>query len=864
MPGRRIDPPGRLIGHVDGAESYAAPLSARPSFAVGAQSDETSPPPNAGRRRHARIRLLAGPWPVRAASAPSAATAAPGGGVLRAVLDNGLRVVIVRDTLAPVVTTQVTYLAGGYQTPKGFPGTAHALEHMMFRGSKGLTGAQLNEITGKMGGESNAFTTNDATQYTFVAPATYLDVLLRIEAGRMRGALLTDADWKLERGAIEQEVSRDISDPGFLAFERAEDILYAGTGYAKDPLGTRPSFDKTTSKMLRAFYDDWYQPGNAILVIVGDVDPSATLDNVKALFGSMPSRPTPARKPVTLKPFKAQTIARTTPDATGTVQFLYRMPGMISNDDAAAQVLVDVLNNPRSGLSELAAQGTVLSADAQIQPFSHGGIASVEVGFAKGGDAQQARAHLDRTIEALLKDGVSPDLVEAAKRSELAQFEFNKNSAVSLASAWSRALAWQGLDSPEAAEQRIQAVTADDVNRIAREYLRPQARVTIVLTPDANGKRPPDSSGFGGTESFAGNDKLDVPLPDWAAQALARLEMPHWTLDPTQLKLANGITLIVQPETVSKTVTVVGHVDHDAGLQEPAGQEGVGRLLASLFDYGTATLDRTAFHKALDAIAASESGGEDFSLSVPSADFDRGLQLLADNVLHPALPQQAFAVQQQTLARTLAGELQTPEYKMLRALRQGLLPAGDPQPARSDARDGRQARSGRCQALLRRRLPSRPDHDRSGRRRHAGSGKGGDREVLRPMEGAGPETQCDSTQGAAQSAELRGRAESLRIPGSGADGPDAGARPVRCESLCAAARQRRARRQRLRFAADGGHSRQARLRLRCRVPPAVRPLAFDLLCRVRKRPGQGGAGRCAGAGQHQGHAADGRERRRAR
>jgi zinc protease len=621
--------------------------------------------------------LLAGPWPVRAASAPSAATAAPSGSVLRAVLDNGLRVVIVRDALAPVVTTQVTYLVGGYQAPRGFPGTAHALEHMMFRGSKGLTGAQLNEITGKMGGESNAFTTNDATQYIFVAPAAYLNVLLRIEAGRMRGALLTDADWKLERGAIEQEVSRDISDPGFLAFERAENVLYAGTGYAEDPLGTRPSFDKTTSKMLRAFYDDWYQPGNAILVIVGDVDPPATLDNVKSLFGSMPSRPTPTRKPVALYPFKAQTITRTTPDASGTVQFLYRMPGMMSNDNAAAQVLVDVLNNPRSGLSVLAAQGTVLSADAQIQPFSHGAIGSVEVGFAKGGDAQQARAHLDRAIEALIKDGVSADLVEAAKRSELAHFEFNKNSAVSLASSWSRALAWQGLDSPEAAEQRIQSVTVDDVNRIAREYLKPQARVTIVLTPDANGKRPPDSSGFGGTESFAGNDKLDVPLPDWAAQALARLEMPHWTLDPTRLKLANGITLIVQPETVSKTVTVVGHVDHDAGMQEPAGQEGVGRLLATLFDYGTATLDRTAFHKALDAIAASESGGDDFSLAVPSADFDRGLELLADNVLHPALPQQAFAVQQQTLARTLAGELQTPEYRMLRAFRRGLLPAGD-------------------------------------------------------------------------------------------------------------------------------------------------------------------------------------------
>ncbi len=621
--------------------------------------------------------LLAGPFPVRAAAASTTAPVPPTDNVLRATLGNGLRVVIVRDTLAPMVTTQMTYLAGGYQTPKRFPGTAHALEHMMFRDSKELTGAQLNEMTGKMGANSNAFTTNDATQFSIVAPAAYLDVMLHIEASRMRGALLADQDWNLEKGAIEQEVSRDISDPGFVAFEHAENILYAGTGYAEDPLGTRPSFDQTTARMLRKFYDDWYQPNNAIFVIVGDVDPQATLANVKALFGSIPSRPTPARKPLVLSPFRTQTIARTTPSGTGSVQFLYRMPGTMSKDNAAAQVLIDVLNNPRSGLSELAAQGEVLSADAQIQSFSHGGIGVVEVGFPKGGDAQRAGAHLSRAIEALLKEGASLDLVEAAKHSELAQFEFNKNSAVSLASAWSQALAWQGLDSPEAMEQQIRRVTLDDVNRVARDYLKPDARVTIVLTAAPNGKRPPNSSGFGGTESFSGDDKLDVPLPDWAAKALGKLELPHWTLNPTPMKLANGITLIVQPETVSKTVTVVGHIDHDAGLQEPDGQEGVGRLLGSLFDYGTATLDRAAFHKALDAIAASETGGDDFSLAVPSADFDRGMQLLADNELHPALPPPAFAIQQKTLADMLAGELQSPQYKMSRALKQGLLPAGD-------------------------------------------------------------------------------------------------------------------------------------------------------------------------------------------
>jgi zinc protease len=617
--------------------------------------------------------------PARADAPSATATAATDSNVLHATLDNGLRVVIVRETLSPMVTTQITYLAGGYQTPDGFPGTAHALEHMMFRDSQGMTGSQLNEMTGKMGAENNAFTTNDATQYYFVAPSNYLDILLHIESTRMEGALLTQKDWERERGAIEQEVSRDISDPSYLAFQKAERILYAGTGYAEDPLGTRPSFDKTTSTHLQSFYKDWYAPNNALLVIVGDVDPQQTLAKVQELFGKIPKRNGPEVAPVQLQPVKAQTIAATTPQGTGSVQFMYRMPGMKSKDNAVAQVLLDVLNNARSSLAALAVQGKVLSADAQLQPFSNGGIGMIEVGFPKGGDAKKAQADLEGVIADLLKNGVPADLVEASKRSEIAQAEFNKNSAVTLASAWSQAIAWMGLSSPEEAEQQFRDVTVADVNRVAREYLKPDERVTVVLTSDNNGQRPPDSAGFGGSESFAGNDKLDAPLPEWAAEKLSKLELPRWTLAPVQMTLDNGIRLIVQPESISKTVTVLGHIDNNAKLHEPAGQEGAARLLDTLFDYGSSTLDRDAFHKALDDISATESGGTDFGVAVLSEQFDRGMQLLADNELHPALPQQGFAVQQDTLARSLAGEMQSPQYKMMKTVMEGLLPAGDPE-----------------------------------------------------------------------------------------------------------------------------------------------------------------------------------------
>src|SRR5699024_1165907 len=150
-----------------------------------------------------------------------------------------------------------------------------------------------------------------------------------------------------------------------------------------------------------------------------------------------------------------------------------------------------------------------------------------------------------------------------------ARFEFRHNSAVSLAGAWASALAWRGLSSPREALEKLLALTPADVNRVARKYFQREHRIKVVLPPSADGNRPPQSRGFGGTEKFASNAKLNVPLPEWAKKALDQLEMPHWWLDPVTLELKNGITLIVEPESVSSTVTLYGKVRSNPDLQAP-------------------------------------------------------------------------------------------------------------------------------------------------------------------------------------------------------------------------------------------------------------------------------------------------------
>jgi zinc protease len=483
--------------------------------------------------------------------------------ILRATLDNGLRVVVVRDPFAPVVTVEENYLAEADETPPGFPGLAHAQEHMAFRGCAGLSSDQIAAAYAQMGGSNNADTQQDVTQYFATVPAENLSVALRLDAACMQQMVDSDEQWEQERGAIEQEVARDLSNPTYKFVTRLNQDLFAGTPYAHDALGTKGSFDATTREMLRKFFQDWYAPNNAILVICGNVDADKTLASVKQIYGAIPRRDVPKRPEVKLAPVKAESFTIQSDLPYKLVFLAWRMPGTDSPDSAAARIMAETLASQRASLYNLVVSGKALATDfANAETYRKASVAFAAAAIPANGDAVAAADSLRKIVAGYAARGLPADLVDAAKRSALAAAEFRRNSIPGLAESWSEAVAAEGKRSPDEDVAAIAEVTLADVNRLARTYLTEGSTITATLDPAPSGT-PVEAKGFGGAEQVTSPPAKPVTLPDWAASALETLAVPQSSIHPVEVTLANGIRLIVQTETISP--------DHHAGWPHPPG-----------------------------------------------------------------------------------------------------------------------------------------------------------------------------------------------------------------------------------------------------------------------------------------------------
>lgn len=407
-------------------------------------------------------------------------------------LPNGLRVVISSDHAAPVLSLCVAYDVGSRNEKPGKTGYAHFFEHMMYKGSANVADGELAALIENYGGDHNGQTDKDHTIYFEEVPANQLDMVLFLEADRMKALALTKEGVDNQREAVKEERRFRIDNqPYGRTSEVMDELAFQNFSNQHSVIGSMADLDKATIQDFTDFYKIYYAPNNAVLAISGDVDPKVTLEKVQKYFGGIASQP-PAPKPDTAEPPQNGEKRRTIDDALARLVLIdtgYHIPGGLTPDMDALSALASVLGTGRSSRlydslvrrQQLAVQ-IYSGSSAQKGP----GLFYLEAVAAPGKPPAEVEAAMYAEVEKIQKGTIeSWELEKArngAKRSLVGAIRNSLQRAILLAR---YGVFYNDPGVINTRYERIAAVTAADVQRVARQYLVPSNRTVVITTPKA-------------------------------------------------------------------------------------------------------------------------------------------------------------------------------------------------------------------------------------------------------------------------------------------------------------------------------------------------------------------------------------------
>ncbi len=609
----------------------------------------------------------------------AAAQSGPGdGGIFATTLRNGLKVVVVEDRAAPVVQTSVWYGFGSLDETPGKTGLAHALEHMMFRGTPEISSGGLDDITARLGAQMNGETTYDYTQFYFEMPADKLDVALFIEADRMQHAALRASGWAIERNAVLNEIDGDAGSPFFNLLARVRAAAFPDQPAGRTPLGKREDVARATVADIARYYREWYAPNNATLVVAGDVNHSTVFAKAARYFAAIPSKNLPAKPKTSPVPARGQTVEAQFPFPFEILDLAYSVPGDTERGEPAISTLSTLLENQRSPFYRALVQSNIaLAIEANADTQLRGGLLNVFIILNPGRSAAEAQSVFQSTLDSVLRSGFDPDLVLAAKRLTMAERLYSGDSIDGIGdlAGYTYGIVGERISDED---NRLAALTSDDLLAAARKYL---SRPTVVghLTPNES---PPRGNSQKSTAEASDDFSKRVPNgpivePAWIAAALRAPTTARSPLAPVEFRLANGLRVIVQTKSDRPTFVLRGSIAASPAF-EPPGEEGISRLASAVADYGSTGYPFAQRRKATDEMGAFVQTGQDFSAQGRGGDFDRIVAILADGEAHPTFADPWLDVERSQLANSLQSESNISGVMIDRAYDRLLLANDDP------------------------------------------------------------------------------------------------------------------------------------------------------------------------------------------
>lgn len=416
------------------------------------------------------------------------------------MLDNGLKVVVREDHRAPVVVSQLWYKVGSSYESPGQTGLSHALEHMMFKGSGKLEAGEASRILRELGAEENAFTSDDYTAYYQVLARDRLAVAFELEADRLASLKLPADEFAREIEVIKEERRLRTDDkPSALAFERFKAMAYPASGYHTPTIGWMADLERMSVEELRRWYERWYVPNNATLVVVGDVTQAEVRELAERYFGPIASRPVPdAKRPLELDEPGERRLTLHVKTQVPSLIMAFNTPSLATSETPreihALRLISALLDGGYSArLPQQLERGEelVTSASAWYDAYARGDslfVLSATPNRQKDRTLEDVEAGLWKQLEQLKQSAPSQEELERVRAQVIAGLVYERDSisqqATTIGQLESVGLSWRLMDEELSA---LEAVTADDIQQAARHYFtRSRLSVAHVLPEETS------------------------------------------------------------------------------------------------------------------------------------------------------------------------------------------------------------------------------------------------------------------------------------------------------------------------------------------------------------------------------------------
>jgi zinc protease len=597
------------------------------------------------------------------AARPGAALAAdsersPTAGVVKVMLPNGLRVLVLPRHTAPVVTTMMWYRIGSRDELPGQTGIAHFLEHLMFKGTKKLAKGAVDRITYQNGGSNNAFTSNDYTGYEFNLPKANWKIALAIEADRMRNSIFDAKEFEAERQVVMEERRGGEDDPSEQFTEQVNAAAFLVHPYRNPVVGWMDDLKRLSREQVLAIYRTYYVPANATLVIVGDVQPEEAIGAARQAFAAVPKYSAPVRRVVS-EPAQiaARRVRLSLPTQVQRLELVF--PGVTrSHADAPPLLLLSyaLTEGKLSRLHHRLVDQDRLAAEVDGGALFHRDLGEIDfdVSAREGATLDGIEEVLWEELERAGREPISDRELERARNQFYSDWIQGLNTANSLASVLGEADALGGVDYLETLLPRLQRVTPADVQRVARTYFRRDRCTTGHLYPASGGNDARSetaalaSAGEGERErrrdeerrstasthgrsmtaaTRAGRGPLARGQTGLAAAAHPILPYPHTPtlivrrtsprpsrtsraafapLSPTERVLPNGMRLVLLENHALPSITLSARVDAGSNM-ESAAEAGLANFTAGMLNEGTTKRSDQEIAAELEQVGATFS-----------------------------------------------------------------------------------------------------------------------------------------------------------------------------------------------------------------------------------------------------------------